>query len=118
MNTYRILHPLDGMINHYAERGKFEYETICTVQAKNLNDAFILGQNDFSEEYAELGKRSTSVGDIIIDDSADAQEYPLGKHYFVMGVGFQEIPATVSQYIDWGNHVHDIDETDLLIFNS
>lgn len=118
LKKFRVLHPVGGALNTFCERGTYEYETVFTVHAHDIGRVFVLCQNDLSPLYAEAGLRSTSVGDIIIDDSADAQEYPLGKHYFVMGMGFEEIPATVSQYIDWTNHVRDIDENDKLMLNS
>jgi hypothetical protein len=48
-----------------------------------------------------LDKRSTSIGDIIIDTDELV-------HYMVAGRGFIEIPPTVAQYIDWGNHMEDL----------
>lgn len=118
LKKFRVLHPIGGALNTFCERGKYEYETVFTVHAHDIGRVFVLCQNDLSQLYVEAGLRSTSVGDIIVDDSADAQEYPLGKHYFIKGMGFEEIPATMSQYIDWTNHVRDIDETDKLMFSS
>jgi hypothetical protein len=96
MGTYRILYPVGGSLNHECARGVFEYEDICGIECGSLDGAFLLGQNDLSDRYSSLNKRSTSVGDIIVD--------PNGTHYFVMGMGFQEIPPSVARYIDWGNH--------------
>lgn len=118
LKKFRVLHPVGGALNTFCERGKYEYETVFTVHAHDIGRVFVLCQNDLSPLYAKAGLRSTSVGDVIIDDSADAQEYPLGKHYMVMGMGFEEIPVTISQYIDWTNHVRDIDESDKLLLNS
>lgn len=98
MRNYRIFHPVGGVLNTQLKRGVYEYEQICSIDAKSLEEAFKLAQNDFSERYASLGKRSTSVGDIIVDVREE-------RHYFVHNVGFGEpIPHTVTQYIDWGNH--------------
>ena len=97
MKDYRIFHPVGGALNTKKERGVYEYELVCTVKAESLEDAFKLSQNDLSPEYRELKARSTSVGDIIVDDSEEI-------HYFVDNVGFEEIPFNVVQYIDWTNH--------------
>jgi len=96
VKTFRILHPIGGTINHDLERGLYEYEEIADIKATSLNNAFLLSQNDFSNEYASLNKRSTCVGDIIIDDE--------NNHWFIHGKGFLSIPSTVAQYIDWSNH--------------
>jgi len=101
MKNFKILHPIGGVLNHSMVRGLYEYEHICSIDAKSLEEAFKLSQNDFSERYASLGKRSTSVGDIIIDGDETI-------HYMVSGVGFVEIPHTVCSYIDWGNHIEDL----------
>ena len=71
----------------------------CSIDCNSLEEAFKLSQNDFSERYATLGKRSTSVGDIIVDVRDE-------KHYFVEGIGFSEpIPHTVLSFIDYRNHM-------------
>ena len=101
MKNFRILHPVGGALNHNMERGLYEFEQICSIDCESLEEAFKLSQNDFSDRYASLNKRSTSVGDIIIDVKEE-------KHYMVSGKGFIEIPHTVSQYIDWGNHMEDL----------
>lgn len=117
--TYRILHPIGGAMNHDLERGVFEYEDIWSVEANSLNEAYLLSQNDFSEMYdsgmyARLGVRSTSVGDIIIEECLDGTD----KHFFVHGRGFLAIPHTVAAYIDWGNHMQTKNELDLNAFEA
>jgi len=95
---YVIYHPYGGDINHDCKRGEFEYKEVAHVHARSLNDVFQQSQNDFNEEYASLGIRSTCVGDIIrLDD----------VYYMITGTGFVEVPPTVVQYIDWSNHVKD-----------
>jgi hypothetical protein len=101
MKNFKILHPVGGALNTNMERGLYEFEYICSIDALDINKAFILAQNDWSERYASLDKRSTSVGDIIIDTDELI-------HYMVAGRGFIEIPPTVAQYIDWGNHMEDL----------
>jgi hypothetical protein len=90
MPLYKIYHPVNGM-NHRCLQGVYEYYEVCQVEAATLNKVFVIGQNGFSDEYTAIGTRSTSVGDIIVDVEED-------KHYMVMGVGFQEIPSTVTQW--------------------
>lgn len=101
MKNFRILHPVGGTLNNDMNRGLHEFEHICSINCESLEQAFKLSQNDFSERYASLNKRSTSVGDIIID----TDDY---IHYMIAGRGFIEIPSTVAQYIDWGNHMEDL----------
>lgn len=93
--TVSVLHPINGVLNPLCLRGEYEYEHITTVECESLEEAFRLSQNDFSEEYSSLNKRSTSVGDIMIVD---------GVHYFISGISFTEIPHTVATYVDWTNH--------------
>lgn len=101
MTNYKILHPIGGSLNHNMARGLYEFENICSIDCESLEEAFKLSQNDFSERYASLGKRSTSVGDIIIDTDELI-------HYMVAGRKFIEIPPTVAQHIDWANHMEDL----------
>lgn len=96
VRQFNIYHPFGGILNHDCQRGAYEYQLVATVEAHTLKAAYMLGQNDFNDTYALLGVRSTSVGDIITDGDLC---------YFVTGTGFQEIPPTVLQYIDWSNHM-------------
>ena len=59
---------------------KRDFKYIGAVMASSLEEAFILSQNDFNEEYAEIGARSTSVGDVILDGN---------DFYLVKGIGFE-----------------------------
>ena len=101
MKNFAILHPVGGALNHNMERGLYEFEQVCSIDCTSLGEVFRLSQNDFSERYASLNKRSTSVGDIIVDTNNDI-------HYMVSGTGFVEIPTTVVAFIDWGNHMDDL----------
>lgn len=87
---YTIKHPVGGHLNNDCERGHFQYETICLLDCSSLQEAFEMSQNDFNPDYNLLGKRSTSVGDIIVN--------PENVHFFVDKIGFTEIPATVSEW--------------------
>ena len=77
-------------MNINCDHHKYQYDFIDFVQAPTLEIAFKLAQNDFSYEYRNLGFRSTSVGDIIVD--------PSGRHFMVKGMGFEEVPKTVLLY--------------------
>jgi hypothetical protein len=79
------------------------YECIGSVEAESIVDAFRLAQNDFNEEYASLGCRSTSVGDIITDGD---------NHYMVKGKGFASCDPRLLQY---ACHVLDIKRLNSLI---
>jgi hypothetical protein len=106
-----IMHPIGGHINFSLQRGHYEYEIVHTVETDDLNVAFRLSQNDFSEEYCSLDRRSTCVGDILHD-------IPSNEYYFVAPRGFINIPHTVASYIDWGNHMNissDIDTSNCVV---
>jgi len=90
LREFTIMHPKNGVLNQFCERGVYEYEYITTRIQTSLDEAFRMSQNDFSDHYRALGRRSTSVGDIIID-------LENGQHYFVSGTGFTAIPETVAQ---------------------
>ena len=80
--TYKILHPINGELNSQCDLASFQYEVVSEVEADSLRDAFYRSQNDFNDEYALAGIRSTSVGDIIQHDR---------YYYMVNGIGFSEI---------------------------
>ena len=90
MKIYNIYHPIDGKLNTQCKYYKYMYECIGTVDAESLPEAFRLSQNDFNEEYASLGYRSTSVGDIITDGDS---------HYMVKGNGFASCDPRLLQYV-------------------
>ena len=89
MKIYNIYHPIDGQLNTQCEHYKFTYECIGSVEAKHINDAFRLAQNDFNDEYSSLNRRSTSVGDIITNDD---------NHYMVKSMGFASCDPRLIQY--------------------
>ena len=88
---YKILHPVNGEMNHNCDLASFQYEVVAEVEANSLRDAFYKSQNDFSDEYALLGIRSTSVGDVIKHDK---------YFYMVNGIGFSEIAKNLMRYKD------------------
>ena len=95
---YTLYIPVGGHINYACVRGEFEYDSVFSLKADSLEEAFRLTQNDFNEDYASLGLRSSAVGDIFMDVMH-------GTYYMVNGIGFVEVPSTVVNYIDWGNHL-------------
>ena len=86
---YKILHPVDGKLNTQCDLASFQYEVVVEIEADSLRDAFYKSQNDFNDEYALAGIRSTSVGDIIQHDK---------YYYMVNGIGFSEIGKNLLRY--------------------
>jgi len=101
--VYSVYHPIGGSMNHDCQPATYMYEHICNVKATSLEDAFKQCQNDFSEDYASLGKRSTSVGDIIqcMDD------HEVGQCHLIKGRGFQTVTNHWLSFIDWGEIMPD-----------
>lgn len=67
-----------------------QYERAGKVEADNLEDAFRLSQNDFGS-WSENDRRSTSVGDLIID--------PSGFVALVAPTGFVSMTKTGNQIV-------------------
>lgn len=82
-NMFNIYHPINGEMNYNCDKGKFEYELVATISATSLDKVYPLAQN-FNTKYAELGIRSTSVGDIITDGK--------GGTFMIKNIGFEPIP--------------------------
>lgn len=95
---YSIFHPLDGVMNHDCQAGLYMYQHVFTLEANSLEEAFKLAQNDFNEQYAALGVRSTSVGDIIQSQA----DFEANECHLVKGLGFGLVPNTWLSFIDWG----------------
>ena len=96
--VYYIYHPNGGSMNHDCEPNTFMYTMVHKLEAISLEKAFKLSQNDFNEQYASKGLRSTSVGDIIMSE----EDYDNNRCQLVKGKGFQDVPSTWLSYIDWG----------------
>ena len=96
---YNIYHPFGGIMNHNCERGLYEYQQVATVEANSLEEAYRLAQNE-NDSYTKNDVRSTSVGDIITSETG---------HYMVKNIGFYKIPHTVTSFIDWGNHMSNVE---------
>lgn len=95
---FSIYHPVGGSMNHDCTPALYMYECVCTLEADSLEEAFRLSQNDFNEEYAKIGVRSTSVGDII----QSQEDWENKECNLVMGVGFKTVSNVWLQFIDWG----------------
>jgi hypothetical protein len=67
LKQFNIYHPVGGNMNHECSLEGYTYEFIGSIKSENLVRSFYLSQNNFNPAYAKLGKRSTSVGDIVSD---------------------------------------------------
>ena len=85
LRRFGVYHPKGGELNMCCKLDSHEYEYVTSIETETLVRVFYKAQNDMNPEYAKLGKRSTSVGDIITN----------GKHVFmVRPVGYKRIPST------------------------
>lgn len=91
MTEYTILHPENMAFNHNCEPNLCMYAPVAKVQASSLSEAFKKSQHIEGVVYKE-NVRSTSVGDIIIENQ---------KPFLVKGDGFQEVDESWLTYIDW-----------------
>jgi len=82
VRKFGIYHPKGGELNTTCKLEKIVYEHVALVEAENLVRSFYRSQNDFNKDYAALGKRSTSVGDIVTDDETA---------YMILGNGFRRL---------------------------
>jgi hypothetical protein len=104
-NLFNIYHPVNGKINHKCESHVFEYEHVATVEAASLEEAYKKGNNSSNPEYADLGLRSTCVGDIITkSDKTGEVEY-----YIKDTLNFVEIPSSVVDFINTENKTSEYD---------
>lgn len=86
---FGIYHPIEGKINGDCDV-EHSYEYITTILAENVIRSFYLAQCNLNPDYRKLGKRDTSVGDLITADN---------KLYMVKGNGdFKRIPNTKPLY--------------------
>jgi hypothetical protein len=86
---YGVYHPKGGALNTLCEIEGIDFEYITAIESETLVRVFYHAQNDYNESYATLGKRSTSVGDIITSND---------KVYMVKGDGYKRIPSTKELY--------------------
>jgi len=89
LKQFQVYHPKNGEMNMCCKIDTHEYEYIGSVESETLVRVFYRTQNDFNPSYAELGRRSTSVGDIIVHHN---------HVYMVQPVGFKRIPTTKPLY--------------------
>lgn len=57
---------------------------VFSLQARNLDSAFLNGQNDKNDEYKRLGIRDTTLGDIIVNEDT-------GKSYVIKLYDYSEL---------------------------
>jgi hypothetical protein len=91
LRRYGIYHPKEGFLNIMCKLDVCDFEYVGTVEARNLVSVFYQAQNDFNPAYASPGKRSTMVGDIVVDGDQ--------VHMF-RGVGLKRIAKTTKLYKD------------------
>lgn len=115
MKLFFLYHPKGGQLNSFCEKNKHEYEHITVIQAINLQHAFKLSQNDFNEIYADLGVRSTSVGDIfaVKEQPTDmTKNTNIFTYYIVNNVGFDKIDMS------WLQYQHEVSDVELSAFET
>lgn len=78
-----IMHPVGGVLNT-EESTTVQFEKVAEVECHSVGQAFQLAQNDFDANYAKLGKRSTSVGDLIVEGE---------QVFMVTGLGFVDVTS-------------------------
>lgn len=99
---YSIYHPLNGSLNSQCKCNTFMYELVFRIECDSLHEAFTLSQNVFNEDYALLGIRSTSVGDIIQSE----EDCEKNECHLVKGIGFFCVPSIWLRFIDHGEVIH------------
>ena len=89
LKRFGIYHPKDGSLNMTCKLDTHDYEYVGSVEVQTLVQVMYQAQNDFNPAYAQLGKRSTSVGDIIVAGETV---------YMVKGMGYKRISKTKDLY--------------------
>lgn len=82
MPKFLIFHPADERCNHEC-RVDIPFQCIGEIEAESLMAVFGRAQNDFSMAYRKLKKRSTCVGDVVVDDKGNA--------FMIMDTGFKSL---------------------------
>jgi hypothetical protein len=72
---FKIYHPVGGVFNTFCEEGIYSYELV--------GELFYKSQNEHNPVYDQFNVRSTSVGDIIVDEN--------NIQHMVMGVGYKQV---------------------------
>lgn len=83
---FNVFQPEGGKLNLFEDTNK-KFELIGTIEANSFEDIFQKCQNDFSDEYRLLNRRSLCVGDLIQDNGTDI-------FYMVIGIGFRKLTAS------------------------
>ena len=95
-NLFNIYHPIGGALNTNCVSDTYQYEQVATIEADSLLDAYRKAQNDYNSEYAELGFRSTCVGDII----TESDEFGNVTHHIIDGSGFIKVSEDMLLHTD------------------
>jgi hypothetical protein len=90
LQRFGIYHPKDGKLNITCDIA-IPFEYVTSIQAENLVRSVYLSMDIFNPNYKALGKRNTTVGDLITNGS---------KLYMVKHNGFKKIPTTKPLYKD------------------
>lgn len=84
---YSIYHPKQKENNiavlNWQQEVDIDFTEVYTLEADNVNQVFTKCQN-FNKDYAAIGNRSTSIGDIIV--SHDTKEV-----FLIKGIGLELI---------------------------
>ena len=92
LTRFGVYHPIDGEINKDCNIKDYAYEYITTILAENVVRGFYMAQCNLNPDYHKLGRRDTSVGDLITSNN---------KLYMVKGNGdFKRISTSVPLYKD------------------
>lgn len=68
LRPFHVYHAVNKLCM-FTEKLEQPREYVGFILAKDLNDAWEKSQNDFNPHYAMYGKRSTSVGDMLMDET-------------------------------------------------
>src|SRR6516164_9115301 len=67
LRRFNVYHPKGNRLNTQVEFEGFDYEYIGQVLAKNIEESIFASQNFLNPDYQKLGRRSTTIGDVISD---------------------------------------------------
>lgn len=92
LKIYSIYHPSAGVINDTCKMSEVSYEYVTSVEAENVVRSLYMASGKVNPRYKELGRRDTSIGDIIAHNN---------RLYMVNGTGgFKRVPSTKPLYRD------------------
>lgn len=83
---FNVFQPEGGTVNILGDVNR-KFEFIGTIEGDSMEDVYRKCQNDFSDEYDRLHRRSLCIGDLIQDNGTDI-------FHMVEGVGFRRLTDT------------------------